>query len=476
MRKRTAERSHAPGSETEWPSADPAKDEIAGEKPPFQKQDFGTGFSWGVATAAFQTEGAWKKHGKGRSIWDKFTHRRGTIKTGENANVAADFYNRYREDIDLLGKMEFDSFRFSISWPRVLPKGKGKANKRGLDFYDKVIDYCLKKGITPWVTLYHWDLPHKLQKRGGWTNRDVTGWFSDYADLATRRYGDRVKNWMVLNEPMAFTGLGYLTGYHAPGQKSLSSFLSAVHHTALCQAAGGRIVRSNVPDANIGTTFSCSHVDPVNKLPWNVDAAKKMDAVLNRLFVEPALGMGYPTGTVPLLKQIEKYMLPGDEALLPFDFDFIGIQNYFRVVSRFSLFTLGLFATEVPAEKRNVEMNSLNFEIFPEGIYHMLRRFGGYEGVKNVVVTENGVCLPDKLVRGRVHDPRRIRFFEEYLLQVLRAKKEGVNVSGYFVWTLTDNFEWSEGYDPRFGLVYVDFKNQRRYVKDSGRWWREFLK
>ncbi len=442
---------------------------------PFNRGDFGNDFTWGVATAAFQTEGAWNLDGKGESIWDRFTHTKGKIKSGEQADTAADFYHRYKEDIDLVKLMGFDAFRFSIAWPRLIPAGTGAINRKGIDFYHKVIDYCLEQGITPWVTLYHWDLPQVLQDKGGWTNRDIIGWFSDYVNLATREYGSKVSNWMVLNEPMAFTGLGYMTGYHAPGVKGLDSFLKAAHHTTMCQAEGGRIVRQNVPHANIGTTYSCSHIDPVDKLPWNVEAANRMDAVFNRLFVEPGLGMGYPTKTVPILKRIEKFMEAGDEEKLPFQFDFIGIQNYFRIVSKYSLFTLGLFAKEVPATKRKVEMNSMNFEIFPEGIYHMLKRFGSYEGVKKLLVTENGVCLPDHLSNGAVNDYRRIKFFEEYLLQVLRAKKEGIDVDGYFVWTLTDNFEWSEGYDPRFGLVHVDFATQQRTVKDSGWWWKELL-
>lgn len=451
------------------------EDQVMEDIRPFAKADFGKDFAWGVATAAFQTEGAWEADGKGESVWDRFTHTKGKIKSGHHANVAADFYHRYREDIDLVRLMGFDAFRFSIAWPRLLPDGTGTVNPKGVDFYHRVIDYCLECSIKPWITLYHWDLPQALQDKGGWTNRDIISWFTEYADLVTRSYGDKVQNWMVLNEPMAFTGLGYMTGYHAPGAKGLDSFLSAAHHTAMCQAEGGRVVRHNVPQANIGTTYSCSHVDPVDKLPWNVEAANRMDAVFNRLFVEPGLGLGYPTQSVPILKRIEKFMHAGDEEKLPFAFDFIGIQNYFRIVSKYSLFSLGLFAKEVPAEKRNVEMNSMKFEIFPEGIYHMLKRFGSYEGVKKLVVTENGVCLPDHLTNGAVNDFRRIKFFEEYLLQVLRAKKEGIDVDGYFVWTLTDNFEWSEGYDPRFGLVYVDFDTQRRYVKDSGWWWKALL-
>jgi beta-glucosidase len=442
---------------------------------PFSRVDFGNDFTWGVATAAFQTEGAWNLDGKGESVWDRFTHAKGKIKTGDHANVATDFYHRYEQDIDLVKLMGFDSFRFSIAWPRLLPSGTGHINSQGIDFYHRVIDYCLENNITPWITLYHWDLPQVLQDKGGWTNRDIIGWFTEYTDLVTREYGDKVRNWMVLNEPMAFTGLGYMAGYHAPGVKGLDSFLSAAHHTTMCQAEGGRVVRYNVPDANIGTTYSCSHVDPIDKLPWNVDAANRMDAVFNRLYVEPGLGLGYPTKAVPILRRIEKFMKTGDEEKLPFEFDFIGIQNYFRIVSKYSLFSLGLFAKEVPAAKRNVEMNSMNFEIFPEGIYHMLKRFGSYEGIKKLVVTENGVCLPDQLSNGAVNDFRRIKFFEEYLLQVLRAKKEGIDVDGYFVWTLTDNFEWSEGYDPRFGLVHVDYETQQRTVKDSGWWWKELL-
>ncbi|MEQ9098007.1 MAG: GH1 family beta-glucosidase [Imperialibacter sp.] len=442
---------------------------------PFSKADFGNDFTWGVATAAFQTEGAWNLDGKGESVWDRFTHTKGKIKTGDHANIATDFYHRYEQDIDLVKLMGFESFRFSIAWPRLLPKGTGHINSKGIDFYHRVIDYCLENGITPWITLYHWDLPQALQDQGGWTNRDIIGWFTEYVDLVTRQYGDKVHNWMVLNEPMAFTGLGYMAGYHAPGVKGLDSFLSAAHHTTMCQAEGGRVVRYNVPHANIGTTYSCSHVDPIDKLPWNVDAANRMDAVFNRLYVEPGLGLGYPTKAVPILRRIEKFMKAGDEEKLPFEFDFIGIQNYFRIVSKYSLFSLGLFAKEVPATKRNVEMNSMNFEIFPEGIYHMLKRFGSYDGIKKLVVTENGVCLPDQLSNGAVNDYRRIKFFEEYLLQVLRAKKEGIDVDGYFVWTLTDNFEWSEGYEPRFGLVHVDYETQQRTVKDSGWWWKELL-
>lgn len=437
--------------------------------------DFGTDFSWGVATAAFQTEGAWQEDGKGPSIWDDFTHKKGKVKTGEHAEVATDFYHKYARDLDLLKQMQFGNFRFSLAWSRILPQGIGSANQKGIDFYNRVIDACLDRGITPWVTLYHWDLPSALHEMGGWTNREILDWFTEYSDLATRSFGDRVKNWMVLNEPTVFVGYGYGSGYHAPGIKSVGQFMKATHHVTLCQGEGGRVIRGNVSGANIGTTFSCSEITPYSDSEKDRKAARTFDALYNRLFIEPALGLGYPFADLKAMQRVEKYMQPGDEAIQQFDFDFIGIQNYFRVVAKWSLFPLVLFAKEVPAKERDVPINVMEFEIYPEGIYTMLKKFGAYEGVKKIVVTENGTCVEDHLENGKVNDPKRIQFFKDYLTQVLKAKKEGVPVEGYFVWTLTDNFEWSDGYEPRFGLVYVDFKSQERFIKDSGFWWRDFL-
>lgn len=440
----------------------------------FNSKSFGNEFVWGAAAASYQTEGAWNIDGKGLSVWDVFSHTKGKIKTGENGDMATDFYHRFREDITILRDLGLKAFRFSISWPRVMPQGTGEVNRQGLDFYHSVIDTCIELGVEPWITLYHWDLPQKLEEQGGWTNRKVLDWFENYVDIVTREYAAKVRNWMVLNEPMVFTGFGYMTGIHAPGRKGLGSFLPAVHHATLAQAVGARIIRKNVDNVQIGTTYSCSYVEPVGSGKFHAAAAKRIDALHNRIFVEPVLGLGYPTDALPFLKKLKKYQLSGDDKLAQFDFDFVGIQTYFRTIAKFALIPY-LWANEVPANKRGVPHNLMNGEVYPEGIYHMLKKFGAYKHIRKIYVTENGTCVPDKVENGRVHDELRVKYFQDYLLQVLRAKNEGVPVEGYFAWSLTDNFEWAEGYRTRFGLVYVDFDTQQRILKDSALWFQEFL-
>ena len=440
--------------------------------------DFGKDFLWGAACAAYQVEGAWNIDGKGASVWDTFTHKKGKIHNNDNGDVATDFYNRYAEDIALVKKLNLKVFRFSISWSRVFPDGIGLVNKKGLDFYHKVIDECIKQGVEPWVTLYHWDLPQKLQDKGGWANREIINWFSKYVDLCTKEFGGKVKNWMVMNEPAAFVGLGYMLGYHAPGIKNPYKFLKATHHTCLAMAEGGRVIRKNVQAANVGTTFSCSHVDPYRDDPVyaykDQKAVQRLDALLNRLYIEPSLGLGYPIKELPALKRIKRYMLPGDQEKLKFKFDFIGLQNYFRVVGKRSYMPPYIWAKQIPADKRGVSVNEMNFEVYPEGIYKVLKQFSNYD-IDNIIITENGVCYKDIVDQNRVHDNQRIQFFKDYLSNILKAKNEGVPVNGYFIWSLTDNFEWSEGYQPRFGLVHVDFNTQKRTTKDSGYWFRDFL-
>lgn len=439
--------------------------------------DFGEDFLWGVATAAYQVEGAWNKDGKGKSIWDQFAHQKGNIMHGHTGDEAADFYHRYEQDIGIIKKLNFRNFRFSIAWSRVLPEGTGEVNQKGVDFYNRVIDTCLEQGIEPWVTLYHWDLPWALEKKGGWTNRQIIDWFSEYTALCARAFGDRVKNWMVLNEPIAFVGLGYLRGTHAPGRKGPKNFLRATHHAAMCQAVGARVLRSEVDDANIGSTFSCSPIDPVKEKPIHQKAAKRVDAVINRLFLEPALGLGYPIDGFGFLQRLENYMHDGDQEKLAFDFDFIGLQNYTRWQVRFALLPPILWANKIDPAQMDVPTTIMGWEVYPEGLYQMLQWFASYNGVRNIIVTENGAAFDDQVVSGgdRIDDKQRIQFFHNYLQQVLRAKQDGIPVNGYFAWTLMDNFEWADGYDPRFGLVYVDFDTQERIIKDSGYWFQMFL-
>lgn len=440
-----------------------------------RSSDFGSDFTWGVASSAYQTEGAVLEDGKGLSIWDVFTRKQGKVRGGENGNQATVFYHRYIQDIILMEFLNIRNFRFSLSWSRLLPDGTGRVNEKGIAFYNDLIDFCLECGIEPWITLYHWDLPQALEERGGWTNRDVTGWFEVYVALCIRLFGDRVKHWMVLNEPMAFTGAGYFLGLHAPGRKGLSNFLPAVHHAALCQSIGARTIRSMNSNLQVGTTFSCSPVDPIDKLKLSADATRRVDVLSNRLFIEPLLGLGYPWQELKVLQGLERYMKDGDEGLLQTEMDFIGLQNYTREVVRFSTLMPYLNARLVKGSKRGVPVTAMDWEIYPEGIYRMLKRFHAYKGVKKIIITENGAAFNDRLEEGRVADPYRIRFYEQYLAQVLRAKQEGVNVSGYFAWSFTDNFEWAEGYSKRFGLVYVDYPSQRRIVKSSGFWFQQFL-
>ena len=282
---------------------------------------FGDDFAWGVSTAAFQTEGACDADGKGVSIWDG---KKGKIANGETAEIACDFYHNYKRDIDLIKDLNIPNFRFSISWTRIIPNGSGEVNQAGIDYYNNVIDYSLKNGIEPWITLYHWDLPHELELKGGWTNRNIIGWFLDFVKICAAAFGDRVRHWMIMNEPGVFTGAGYFLGNHAPGRMGLKNFLPAIHHVTLSIAEGAKKLRSILPGAVIGTTFSCSYIEPWSAKPRDVAAAKRADALLNRLFIEPLLGYGYPVNDVPALKGIEKYFLTGDEDKLRCEFDFIG--------------------------------------------------------------------------------------------------------------------------------------------------------
>jgi beta-glucosidase len=438
-------------------------------------QDFGKDFVFGVSTAAYQIEGAHNVHDKGASIWDQFTAKKGNTFNNHHGQIACDFYNKFEEDILLMKSMNIKNFRFSLAWSRIIPNGIGNVSQAGIDYYNKVIDFCLACGITPWVTLYHWDLPQALQDKGGWTNRDIVSWFENYVQVCATHFGDRVKHWMVLNEPMVFTGAGYFLGVHAPGNKGLKNFLPAIHHAVLCQAAGGRVLRHLVSNAFIGTTFSCAQTSPFRNTPRDILAAKKADALLNRLFIEPSLGLGYPTEHVPVLKRIEAYIKPDDLKNATFDFDFIGVQNYTREMVTHSWLVPYLRAKIVSASKRNVKTTQMNWEVYPPSIYNMIKQFNQYKGIKKIIITENGAAFPDIITNGHINDTERLDYLQSHLEQIYKAKQDGLNVEGYFVWTFTDNFEWAEGYHPRFGLVYTDFESQKRIMKASGMWYKGFL-
>lgn len=430
--------------------------------------DFGKDFIWGVAVAAAQIEGASDKYGKGPSIWDTFSKKPGN---------ACDFYHRFREDLALVKLLNFKIFRFSISWPRLLPFGSGLINQEGIKFYHEVIDECLRLGIIPYITLYHWDLPEALEQEGGWASFSVNGAFNSFVELCGREYGDKVKNWIVMNEPFGFTSLGYMLGIHAPGQTGLTNFFAAVHHAAIAQADGGRILRSEVSKAHIGTTFSCSEVVPHTDSDADHLAAKRMDSLVNRLFIEPLLGMGYPTADWEVLEKFAiKHSTWRHTTRLTFDFDYIGLQNYFPLTVKYNAFVPVLQAWEVKAKTRKKPFTAMGWEVNANSFYNIIKQFAAYPQIKQLMITENGAAYKDVISsHGLIHDQERIAYFEQYLKALLKIKNEGINVTGYMAWTLMDNFEWAEGFNKRFGLVHTDFKTQERTIKDSGYWFKDFL-
>lgn len=438
--------------------------------------DFGDDFLWGIATAAAQIEGSAHSNGKGLSIWDTFAKRNGKIKKGQTPGIACDFYHRYKADIALVKLLGFKVFRFSIAWSRILPLGKGLINQEGIIFYHQVIDECLRNNIVPYVTLYHWDLPEELSKKGGWTAYGINSDFNEFVMLCAKTYGDKVKNWIIINEPFGFTSLGYMLGVHAPGETGLSNFFAAVKHTAIAQADGGRILRAEVANAQIGTTFSCSEIIPFTQGEADLTAAKRVDCLMNRLFIEPTLGMGFPTADWDVL---EKFSVSHSawryKERMTFDFDFIGLQNYFPLVVKYNAFVPVIQAWEVKAKARKKPHTGMGWEINADSFYNIIKQFAAYPGVKKIMITENGAAFNDKMVAGMINDEERIAYFKLYLEAMLRAKNDGVNLTGYMAWTLMDNFEWAEGYQARFGLVYTDFKTQVRTIKKSGHWWQEFL-
>lgn len=444
----------------------------------FSAKNFSDDFIWGIATSAPQIEGAYNADGRGLSIWDVFAKQRGKIKDGSNLNHACNFYYRYKDDLLIAKGLGFKTFRFSISWSRIYPDGTGKVNKEGIRFYHKLIDECLKLGLEPYVTIFHWDLPLALQREGGWTSHYIVKWFGKFVKTCCESYGDKVKNWMVINEPLSFTGLGYMLGIHAPGKKGLSHFLPAVFNTALAQAEGGRIIRTEVSHANIGTTFSCSEVVPFNKTSeQDIAAAHRIDSIVNRLFVEPTLGLGFPQ--IDNFKLLEKLNISTKawryQQKMQFDFDFIGLQNYFPITVKHHSLVPIVNAIEVKPAARKVPHNALGWEINANSFGNIINRFAAYNEIKKIIITENGACFKDKVIDGVINDAERIGYFAQHLQQLKKICRHQPKVVGYFAWTLLDNFEWNEGYTARFGIVHVDFKTQLRTIKQSGYWWRDFL-
>jgi beta-glucosidase len=438
---------------------------------------FPKGFFWGTATAAYQIEGAWNEDGKGESIWDRFAHTPGKIKNGDTGDVACDSYHRWREDIALMRAMNLNSYRFSISWPRIQASGSGAANPKGIDHYSRLVDALLEMRIRPLATLYHWDLPGALEDAGGWPNRDTAARFADYVQLVAQALGDRVSDWMIFNEPDAFVDLGHLEGTHAPGRKSLLDFLRATHVVNLAQGEGFRALKAARPAARAGTAFSMSPCEPATDSEEDRLAAERAHAITNTWFLEPALRGTYPEA-LAFLPETAMRIQTGDMEKTRAPLDFIGINLYYRTIAsavgtmeRFSHAQEWLFPVKMDGGQQGPKTD-FGWEVWPKALYDMVGRITRDYNRPVIEITESGCSYNDSPdASGAVHDRRRTAYHREYLAALGRAIAEGADVRGYHAWSLLDNFEWAEGFSQRFGLTYVDFKTQQRTIKDSGRWY-----
>ncbi|SFD34101.1 GH1 family beta-glucosidase [Streptomyces aidingensis] len=451
-------------------------------------------FLWGSATAAYQIEGAAREDGRTPSIWDTFSHTPGKVLAGDTGDVACDHYHRWREDIDLMSALNLKAYRFSVSWSRVQPTGRGPAVQRGLDFYRKLADGLLERGIMPAVTLYHWDLPQELEDAGGWPERDTAKRFADYARLVGEALGDRVSMWITLNEPWCSAFLGYGSGVHAPGRTEPEAVLRAAHHLNLGHGLGVRALREVLPrDAQVGITLNPAAVRPHTQAPEDVDAQRRIDALQNRIWTGPVLHGRYPADLIADTSRVSdwSFLKDGDEAAIRQPLDFLGINYYSpTIVSAAepgsenarndghgaSNHSPWVGAEDVEFHQAPGPRTEMGWSIDPTGMTELLMRFHREAPGLPLYVTENGAAFDDKPdADGAVHDPDRIAYLHGHLAAVHAAIEQGADVRGYFLWSLLDNFEWAYGYSKRFGITHVDFDSQARTPKDSAQWYARVI-
>ena len=430
--------------------------------------NFPKNFLWGAATASYQIEGAVKADGKGESIWDRFTHTPGKIKNNENGDIAVDHYNRYKEDIKLMADIKMSGYRFSLAWTRILPEGKGQINNKGLDFYSKLIDELLKNNIKPLMTLYHWDLPQKIQDIGGWSNRDTATIFADYAGIISKKLGDKVNFISTFNEPAVFTIHGLVDGYMAPGIADMEHFNSAVHHVNLAHGKAIQNMRSINNSLELGCVLNLSPCIPCSDKKEDIEGTKIYDMYWNRIFLDPMYKGNYPEN---FSKNIEKYNKEGDIKVINQKNDYIGLNHYqhTRVKSdpNYLLSARGAFGNEKPFNLEDVELTFMNWEIVPEAYYNQIMEVKNNYNDPVIYLTENGCAYPDIIENGKINDFKRVEFYKKYLSAVKKSIDHGANVRGYMTWTLMDNFEWALGFEKRFGLIHVDFESLKRTPKES---------
>ncbi len=451
---------------------------------------FPTDFLWGAATAAYQVEGAVAEDGRTPSIWDTFSHTPGRVLDGDTGDVACDHYHRYRDDIALMTRLGLGSYRFSVSWSRVQPGGRGPVNQAGMDFYRRLVDELTDRDIVPWLTLYHWDLPQELEDAGGWPERDTAYRFAEYAALVHEALGDRVRHWTTLNEPWCSAFLGYGSGEHAPGRHEPAASVRAAHHLMLGHGLAVQAIRaggsSAAQPAQVGVTLNLYAVSPVSDSDADADAARRVDGLANRIFLDPVLRGRYPVDVVEDLREVTDFahVHEGDLAIVSSTLDMLGINYYTRYVvsgpdpdgapgwRRSPSAWPG--SEHVRFANRGLPVTAMNWEIDAPGLIEVLRRVSREYTTLPIYVTENGAAfedLPDEA--GRVDDSGRVDYFAQHVAACHQAITEGVPLRGYFAWSLLDNFEWGFGYTKRFGMVYVDYPTQRRTPKASAEWYAQ---
>ena len=437
---------------------------------------FPEGFIWGTATSSYQIEGAVSEDGRGESIWDRFAHTPGHIQNNDTGDTASDHYHRYKDDVRLMNELGYTGYRFSIAWPRIFPDGRGAVNEKGLDFYSRLADTLLQNHITPNATLYHWDLPVAL---GGWENRGTAQAFAEYVDLVTRRLGDRIKIWSTLNEPWCSSLLSYQIGAHAPGLKEPFLGLKTAHHLLLAHGLAIPIIHSNCPDAEAGIVINIDLAHPHTPSPADYEAYRHRDGSFNRWFLDPIFGRHYPADIISdyvkmgwLPSDQPEYIFPGDMEIISAPLDFLGVNYYSRSI----VGTVAGRETEPGAisfwKAPPETLTDMGWEVYPDGLYETLVRIHYNYLPKKIYLAENGASFTDDpAADGQIHDLRRIDYLKRHIHAARRAIQAGVPLGGYFVWSTMDNFEWSNGYAQRFGLIHVDFATQKRTPRDSAYWY-----
>lgn len=419
-------------------------------------------FLWGAATAAYQIEGAWKDEGKGESIWDRFSHTPGKIANGDNGDLACDHYHRYVDDIALMRRLGLKAYRFSVAWPRILPSGFGKINPAGLDFYDRLLDALCAANIEPFITLHHWDYPQTLYEAGGWTNRDNLGYFADYAAIVAKRLGDRIGKWTTFNEPGVIAWDGYLSGEHAPGEQDPLKTRQVAHNLMVAHGLAVQALRGVNPKLQVGIVLNQWMADAADDDPRSTEMAEKAWNTNETAFLYPIFKGYYHPEQVEFAGGLAD-IRSGDMAIISQKLDFLGINYYSR-----NLYNAQGHIDEVSGS----EYTEIGWEVCAPALRRMLNKINAEFSLPQIYITENGAAFNDVVsADAKVHDPRRCAYLKNHLIQMRLAMQDGVDIRGYFVWSLLDNFEWAEGYSKRFGIIYVDYQTLERTIKDSGEWY-----